>query len=100
MPNVKKATGKVSRAGGKYVVTVGRKKYPLPVGTLISKELISDVVGTEVQVAISGNSLIGIIGRRPPILCYFPLPDIFDKVEPQVQDTLRKAYTQAGILGD
>ena len=98
MPDVKKATGKVSRSGSKYVVTVGKSKFTLPVGTLVSKELVSGVVGKEVEVTITGKTLVGISSLRPPILCYVPVPDLFREIEPRVQEALRKVYVDAGIL--
>ena len=98
MAKTQTAVGKVSRVGGKYLVTVGRKKYTLPVGTFISKELIAGAVGQEVDVAIANNTLVGIIGRRPPITCYIPVPELLEAVEEEVQTALRKVYTQAGIL--
>jgi len=100
MPKVQTAIGKVSRVGGKYLVTVGRKKYTLPVGTLISRELISGAVGQELEVTIANNTLVAISGRRPPITCYIPAVSLLNEVEPEVQAALRAVYTKAGILED
>jgi hypothetical protein len=100
MAKTQTTVGKVSRVGGKYLVTVGRKKFTLPVGTLISKELISPAVGKEVEVVMFNKTIVGIGGLRPPITCYIPAFDLLEAVEPEVQAALRKVYTQAGILGD
>ena len=55
MAETKTAVGKVTVTGGKYFVTVNRKKHPLPVGTLIDPKQARKLAGKEVVAYLSSK---------------------------------------------
>jgi hypothetical protein len=95
----KTAVGKVSRVGRKYFFKAGKKKVEIPVGSVVSKQLIGGVVGKEVEALVFRGTVVGVRGPgRPPILCYIPAASIFSAVEPAVQHALKAEFIKQGII--
>ena len=96
MPETKTAIGKVTFAGGKYSVTVNRKKHPLPVGTLIDASQVKKLAGKEVTVYFAAkpkNVVIAIQDKAfklQPILCYVPATAIFQGDQSRTADRGRE----------
>jgi hypothetical protein len=102
--------GKVSKLRGKYFFTVGRKKMEIPIGPIISKADVNQLVGKEVYAAFSNRkkSEIVAIGTWPTperpairpfwILCYLPAPDMIRRVDVQVRETLLKNMLSQRII--
>lgn len=101
------AVGKLSLVRGKYVLTVGKKKSELPVGTLIPNDQIKKLVGKTVEVAFASKPSVAIIGVRPSmeqtiknrwILCYVPRPDFMSAIEPDLRTAAVKSLIANKII--
>ena len=92
---MKTKKAKVTRARGKYFVSIGARKLEIPVGLIVSAKEVSKLVGKDVFVALSKKkpTEIAAIGDWPRIkkptwiLCNIPAPDMIRRV----QDSVRKA---------
>lgn len=92
--------GRVSRARGKFFLSVSGKKIEIPAEPIVSKKDISRMVDKEVHVAFSNNKKLEIVAigtwptpERPRIvkhwvLCYIPAPRMMRKVENTVHKAL------------
>jgi hypothetical protein len=102
------AVGKLSLVRGKYVLTVGKKKSELPVGTLIPNDQIKKLVGKPVEVAFASKPSAAIIGVRPSlqqttiknrwILCYVPRPDFMSAIQPDLRAAAVKSLIANKII--
>ena len=97
------ARGKLTRAAGKYFLTVAGRKREIPMGYLIPEKKVRPLVGKDVAVVYSRTQPSAIVAlgpwpgwpRRKPgfvcVLCYIPPPDIIRRI----QDSVRR-----GVIGD
>jgi mannosyltransferase OCH1-like enzyme len=92
----RRSIAKVSQARGKYFLTVSGKKVEL---TGVSKAQIRSAVGKPVDPILYKKAVVAIQWKPGPgILCYVPGPDILNKVAPEIQRTLLKAFVDKGII--
>jgi hypothetical protein len=107
MGTEKRTVGKLSLVRGKYVLTVGKKKSELPVGTLISNDQLKKLVGKTVEVAFASKPSVAIIGIRESldqtiknrwILCYVPRPDFMAAIQPDLRTAAIKSLIANNII--
>jgi hypothetical protein len=104
MPETKTAVGKVTAAGGKYFVTVNRKKHALPVGTLIDPKQARKLAGKEVVVYLSSkpkNIVVAVQDKAfkfQPIWCYVPVWTLIEAANPELQNAALKVMVKKGII--
>jgi hypothetical protein len=104
MAQTKTAAGKVTVTGGKYFVTVNRKKHPLPVGTLIDPKQARKLAGKEVVVYLSSkpkNIVVAVQDKAfklQPIWCYVPVWILIEAINPELQNTALNAMVKQGII--
>jgi hypothetical protein len=92
----KKPAAKVSQARGKFFLTIGGKKAEIPG---VSNAQMRSAVGKPVNTVLYKNAVVAIQWRPGPgILCYVPVPDILNKVAPEVQAALLKTFVAQGII--
>jgi hypothetical protein len=92
----KKSAAKVSQARDKFFLTIGAKKVEL---TGVSKAQIRSAVGKPVDPILYKKAVVAIQWKPGPgILCYVPVPDILNKVAPEIQKTLLKTFVDKGII--
>ena len=93
---VKKSAAIVSQARGKYFLTVRGKKVEL---TGVSKAQIRSAVGKPVDPILYKKAVVAIQWKPGPgILCYVPVPDVLNKVAPEIQKALLKTFVDKGII--
>lgn len=91
-----RSAAKVSQARGKYFLTVGRTKVEL---TGVSKAQIRGAVGKPISPILYKKAVVALQWKPGPgILCYVPVPDILNKVAPEIQRTLLKTFVDKGII--
>ncbi len=104
MAETKTAVGKVTVAGGKYSVTVNRKKHPLPVGTLIDPKQARKLAGKEVVVYLSSkpkNIVVAVQDKAfkfQPIWCYVPVWTLIGAANPELQNAALNVMVKKGII--
>jgi len=92
----KRSAAKVSQARGKYFLTVGGKKLEL---TGVSKAQIRSAVGKPINPILYKKAVVAIQWKPGPgILCYVPVPDLLNKIAPEIQEALLKTYVDKGII--
>jgi|BarGraIncu00222A_1022003.scaffolds.fasta_scaffold168356_2 hypothetical protein len=104
MAQTKTASGKVTVTGGKYFVTVNRKKHPLPVGTLIDPKQARKLAGKEVVAYLSTkpkNVVVAVQDKAfkfQPIWCYVPIWILLEAANPELQNTALNIMVKKGII--
>ena len=107
------ARGKLTKVRESYVLTVGGKKYPLPVGTLMDAG-VKKLAGKDVAVAFSAKkpgSVVAIgtwptpertvIRQKAPCywwVCYIPVPDAFRPIQEKIRFELIDVMVRTGVL--
>ena len=97
MSTEKTAVGKVTLVRNKYILTVGKQKSELPVGTLIAKSEVKKLVGKNVDVAYATKPSSKIVAIRavqkvalpkvklPWVTCYVPAESVLAQVLPEAR---------------
>lgn len=75
---------KVSKAGDRFFLTVGKKKVEIPTGPKLPKADLAKLVGKKVGAVFSRVSprVVVAIALKPPrvVLCYVPAPDVIRRL--------------------
>lgn len=93
-------TGTIKLEKGKYVLAVGRSAKEIPSAMVNSADL-GKLVNTEVTALLAGSNIVAILPKkpgRPPWICYIPVPDIFKRINSELQATLVDKYVSLGAL--
>jgi len=104
--------GSLSRARGKYVLTVGRRKLDFPIGPLLPEAEARKLVGKPLAVAFSGTkpSEVVAIGPWPPpvgpagpikcywVICYIPAPDMIRRIRDRVRSQIIRELQTEGVI--
>ena len=94
-------TGKIKLSQGRYVVAMGRVEKAIPTG-LVAEADLKKLVGQEVSVAVAKGALVVVVPKKPwwprCFLCYIPGPDVWQKINPELQRTLVMKYVNQGVL--
>jgi hypothetical protein len=107
------ARGKLTKVRETYVLTVGGKRYPLPVGTLMDAG-VKKLAGKDVAVAFSAKkpgSVVAIgtwptpertgIRQKAPCywwVCYVPAPDVIRPIQEKIRFELIDVMVRSGVL--
>lgn len=107
---MKFARGRVSRVRSKYILTVGRKRIQIPIGTLLHASDVRQLVGKDVHVALSNKKRTEIVAigtwptpERPRIrprwiACYIPAPDMMRRIDLGIRRSLVRKMTSEKII--
>jgi hypothetical protein len=96
--------GKVSKVGGEYFLTAGKRKLRLTIGPIISPDEIDKLVGKTARVLLSPKDPSEIIAlgpcEKPPkwIICYIPVPEILRAIQQHVRPMLINKMVSEGII--
>ena len=91
--------GTVTAVRGKYYVTVGRLKKQIVVGDTTPEAEVKALAGRHVGVVLSGRTIVAIGGpKRPWIICYVPVPDLFKKVREELRGDLLNLYAGLNVI--
>jgi hypothetical protein len=92
--------GKVSVQDGKYFVTVGALNKQVVVGDTTPESEIKALVGKPVAVVLAGRTIVAVGGlpRKPWVVCYVPVPDLFKTIRPDLRAALLKRYVDAKVI--
>ncbi len=99
----KKGTVRVS--GGKYYFVTGKTEKQIPAAFANEAEL-AKMVEQEVTAVTSGRTVVAILTPyKPPKLwkpqcfrCYIPAPDIFKRVDIELQKSMIDEFVKEGVL--
>lgn len=92
--------GKVTAVRGRYFVTVGATKKEIVVGDTTPESEVKKLVGQAVAVVTSGRTIVAIgkPPRKPWIICYIPVPDIINKIRPELRGELLNRYVKLNLI--
>ncbi len=93
--------GKVTAVRDKFVLSLAGAKKQLITGELIDVTELKKLVGQTVPVVVSGRTIVAIGYPQKPwcyILCYYPGPDIWRRIRPELRANLVKQYAKAGVI--
>jgi len=98
----KAVSGILAQTGGKFYLTIGRKKTELDKSKIISAEPIDKSVD-EKGVAVSAfvapdNSVLSILLKKHHILCYLVGPDFGHLIDMRVRQTILDTMIQEGKI--
>jgi hypothetical protein len=109
MANVKieglENSGLVQRAArvlavrGKYFLEIGGIHKALQVDLIADAEL-ERATGREVTAVLAGRNIVAIaVGpKRPWWVCFIPVPELFRRVEPELQREILGHYVAEGVI--
>ena len=91
--------GKVTAARGKYFVEVGRLKKEIVVGDTTPEAEVKALAGKSVGVVLAGRTIVAIGGlRRPWIVCYVPVPDLYRDLREGLRGALLDRYVERNVI--
>ncbi len=104
------APGVIQKAGEKFVLEVGGRKFDVPVGPILSEADLELLVGTEVTAVFSKTRPEDLVAigtwptpeRKKPgfhcVLCYKPAPDILKRIEPAIRKAVIREMVREKII--
>lgn len=102
MADVAFKPAKVILEDGEYTLAVGRTKKRLAAGELNDAASLRKLVGKEdVVVAVAGKVVVAVGRRIAPcywIVCYIPVPDLAQRVRPDLRKSLVKRFVAEGLI--
>jgi hypothetical protein len=92
--------GKVSVQDGKYFVTVGALNKQIVVGDTTPESEIKAMVGKPIAVVLAGRTIVAVGGlpRKPWVVCYVPVPDLFKTIREDLRAALLNRYVDAKVI--
>lgn len=97
-------TGTLRSSRGKYYFVTTNTRKQIVANPSTENEL-AKLAGKKVVAVLSGKSIITLFPLRPPvawkprrILCYYPVPDLIKRIDPQVERAIREQFVAEGVL--
>ncbi len=93
---------KVVAKKGKYFLALGKTQKEIPTALAGEKDL-AKMAGKEVVAVISGKNIVAVLFPKKPwkpqcVLCYIPVPDIYKRIDPELQKAVIEKFAAAGVL--
>jgi hypothetical protein len=86
---------------GRYFLLIDRVRKALPLEGGIVEADLRTAVGKEVTAVIAGTNIVAVLGpgrKKQRWTCYIPAPDLFGKMNKDVQRRILDRYVAEGVI--
>ena len=89
---------KVLAVRGQYFLEINKVRKPLPLGPSLNATALSKLAGSGVTALVSGKNIVAIALKNRRWTCYIPAPDIFKRINEELQKLILQEYVNAGVI--